>query len=175
MKKQEPEYITIGTILSPSGIKGKMKVDINTDFPERFSPSSEVYINRQPVTIESVEWHKGRVIIKVSAVNSVEDARKMQGQLVEIHRSQLYVLPKGQYYHFELIGLEARTTEGEVLGEVIDIMATPGNDTYIVNGPRGEILIPATEDVVKSIDLDEGLLVIEPVDGLLSLNEKRAK
>jgi 16S rRNA processing protein RimM len=59
------------------------------------------------------------------------------------------------------------TTDGEHLGQVTDIMATAGNDVYIVEGKRGEILIPAIEDVVKSIDLEKGEMVIEAIEGLL--------
>jgi 16S rRNA processing protein RimM len=173
MKPSEPEFITIGTILSPWGVKGKLKVEVATDFPQRFAPSSKVYINQQPMTIDSVEWHKGKAIIKLTTIDIIEDAEKLRRQLVEIHHSQLQPLPEGQYYHFQLIGLEVRTTQGESLGKITEILTTPSNDTYVVNGASGEILIPATEDVIKSIDLDKGSLVIEPIKGLLSLNKKR--
>jgi 16S rRNA processing protein RimM len=76
-------------------------------------------------------------------------------------------LLQGQYYTFQLIGLDVLTTEGQYLGQVTDIMATAGNDVYIVEGEGGEILIPAIEDVVKSIDLKKGKMVIEAIKGLL--------
>jgi len=166
------EFITIGKILAPWGIKGKLKVEITTDFPERFAPSSKVYIGGQPMTIDSTEWHKGKAIIKLNTVDSIEDAEKLQGQLLEIEHSQLYPLSEGQYYHFQLIGLEVRTTQGELLGNITEIMTTPGNDNYVVSGAKGEILIPAIEDIIKSIDLNKGYLIIEPIEGLLSLNRK---
>ena len=166
------EFIAIGRILAPRGIKGKLKVEVATDFPQRFSPSSKVYINRQPMTIDSTEWHKGKAIIKLHTIDSIKDAEKLRGQLVEIHHSQVYPLPEGQYYHFQLIGLEVWTTQGELLGNITDILTTPSNDNYVVSGAKGEILIPAIEDVIKSIDLNKGCLVIEPIEGLLSLNKK---
>ncbi len=166
------EFITIGKILAPRGTKGKLKVAVATDFPQRFAPSSKVYINRQPMTIDSTEWHKGKAIIKFNTIDSIEDAEKLQGQLVEIHHSQLHHLPEGQYYHFQLIGLEVWTSQGELLGNITEILTTPSNDNYVVSGTKGEILIPAIEDVIKSIDLNKGCLVIEPIEGLLSLNKK---
>ena len=166
------EFITIGRILAPWGIKGKLKVEVDTDFPQRFAPSSQVYVNRQPMTIDSTQWHKGKVIIKLDLIDSVEDAEKLLGQLVEIHHSQLHPLSEGQYYHFQLIGLEVWTTQGELLGNITEILTTPGNDNYVVSGARGESLIPAIEDVIKSIDPDKGCLLIEPIEGLLSLNKK---
>ena len=173
MKSSEPEFIAIGKILAPWGNKGKLRVEVATDFPQRFSPSSKVYISRQPMTIDSTEWNKGQAIIKLHTIDSIKEAEKLRGQVVEIHYSQVYSLPEGQYYHFQLIGLEVWTTQGELLGNITEILNTPSNDNYVVSGAKGEILIPAIEDVIKSIDLDKGCLVIEPIKGLLNLNEKR--
>jgi len=155
-------------------MKGKLKVAVVTDFPQRFAPFSKVYISRQPMTIDSAEWHKGKAIVKLNAINNIEDAQRLQGQPVEIHYSQLQPLPEGQYYHFQLIGLEVWTTQGELLGNITKILTTESNDNYVVNGAKGEILIPAIEDVVKSIDLNKGCIIIEPIEGLLSLNQKAA-
>ena len=172
MNLSEPEFITIGKILAPWGIKGKLKVEVVTDFPQRFAPSSQIYINRQPMTIDSTEWHKRKAIIKLNSVDSVEQAQRLRGQPVEIHHSQLKPLPEGQYYHFQLIGLEVWTTQGELLGNITEILTAASNDNYIVSGAKGNILIPAIEDVIKSVDLDKRRLVIEAIDGLLSLNKK---
>ena len=92
---------------------------------------------------------------------------------MEIERSQDYPLPEGQYYHHQIIGLQVRTTQGELLGNVIEVLTGKSNDNYIVQGAKGDILIPAIEDVVQSIDLDQGIITIEAIDGLLSLNEKK--
>ncbi len=170
MKLSKPEFIAIGEIIAPWGINGELKVRITTDFPQRFAPSSKIYINRQPMTINSTEWHKGKAIIKLNTIDSIEDAQRLRGQPIEIHHSQVYPLPEGQYYHFQLIGLEVRTTQGELLGTVTEILTAESNDNYVVRGAKGEILIPAIEDVVKSIDLDKGRVVIEAIEGLLSLN-----
>ena len=162
------EFITIGEILAPWGNRGKLKVRLMTDFPQRFSPSSTIYINRQPATVDSVEWRKGKAIIKLSSIDSIEQAQRLRGQPIEIHHSQLQPLPKGQYYHFQLIGLEVETIQGELLGKITEILTAESNDIYVVNGDRGEILIPAIDDVVKSIDCDKGCIIIEPIEGLLA-------
>jgi len=168
MKSSEPEFITIGEIIAPWGIKGKLKVKVVTDFPQRFAPSSKIYINRQPMTISSAEWHKGMAIIKLDSIDNIEDAQRLRGQPTEIHYSQVYPLPEGQYYHFQLIGLEVWTTQGELLGTVTEILTAESNDNYVVRGAKGEILIPAIEDVIKSIDVSQGRIVIEPIEGLLT-------
>lgn len=174
MKSSQPEFITIGKILLPWGTQGKLRVEVVTDFPQRFTPSAKVFINRQPMTIDSAEWHKGKAIIKLDTIDSIAEAEKLPGQPIEIHYSQLHSLPEGQYYDFQLIGLEVWTTQGELLGDITKVLHAPSNDNYIVGGAKGEILIPAIEDVVKSIDFDQGCLVIESIEGLLSLNKKGA-
>jgi len=168
MKLPEPEYVTIGQILAPWGIKGKLKVTVVTDFPQRFAPCSKIYINHQPMTIDAAEWRKGKAIIKLSSIDSIEEAQRLRGQPIEIHHSQLQPLPEGQYYHFQLIGLEVETTQGELLGNITEILTAESNDIYVVSGDRGEILIPAIDDVVKSIDRNKGRIVIEPIEGLLA-------
>jgi len=175
MKSSDLEFITIGQILAPWGIKGKLKIKVITDFPQRFASPSMVYINRQPMTIDSTEWYKGEAIIKLNAIDSMETARRLRGQPIEIHNSQVYALPEGQYYHFQLIGLEVWTAQGELLGNITEILTAESNDNYVVNGDGGEILIPAIEDVVKSIDLNKRRIVIEAIQGLLSLNQKKAR
>ena len=175
VKSSELEFITIGYILSPRGITGKLEVKVETDFPQRFAPHAKVYINRQLMTIASTEWHKGKPIIKLDAINSIEEAQKLRGQPVEIHPRQAYSLPEGQYYHYQIIGLQVRTTQGELLGNITEVLTGASNDNYIVRGDKGEVLIPAIKDVVKSVDLNQGCMTIEAIEGLLSLNQKKPR
>ncbi len=174
MEPTEPEFITIGRILAPWGTKGKLKVEVITDSPQHFTPCSKIYINRQLMTIDNTQWHKGKAIIKLDTIDSFEYAQRLRGQPIEVHHSQVYPLPEGQYYHFQLIGLEVWTTQGELLGNISQILTAESNDNYVVHGAKGEILIPAIEDVVKTIDLNKRRVVIEAIEGLLSLNQKVA-
>jgi 16S rRNA processing protein RimM len=170
VKSSGLEYITIGQVLAPWGLEGQLRVEVITDFPHRLTPHSVVYVDRRPVTIAGTNWHKGKAIIKLEGIDSVDDAEELSGKTLEIHHSQLENLPEGQYYHFQLIGLEVWTTEGERLGKVIKILSSSSNDNYVVSGEKGEILIPAIEDVVKSVDLESGRITIEAMEGLLELN-----
>jgi 16S rRNA processing protein RimM len=172
MKSPQLEFITIGRILAPWGSEGKLKVEPITDFPERFAPHSEVYIRHQPMTVDSTEWRRGKVVIKLGTIDSIGQAQKLCSELVEVPHSQLHPLPEGEYYLFQLVGLEVWTTQGERLGSITEILATGSNDNYVVSGTRGKILIPAIEDVVKSVDLEQGRMLIEPMAGLLDLNQR---
>ena len=162
-----PESLIIGHILAPWGIHGEVKVEVVTDFPDRFTPGKVVYLNGYPFEIELCHPHKQHLLVKLATVDSVEAAEKLRGQDLTISGSELHPLPEGQYYTFQLIGLDVVTTKGKRLGQITDIMSTASNDVYIVEGKQGEILIPAIEDVVKSIDLKKGKMVIEAIEGLL--------
>jgi len=90
-----------------------------------------------------------------------------------MEHSQNNSLPEGQFYHHQIVGLQVRTTRGEYIGDITDILTGKSNDNYIVRSPTGEILIPAIEDVVQSIDLEQGIVTIEAIEGLLELNKKK--
>jgi len=162
------DFIAVGRVLAPWGVKGEVKVEVLTDFPDRFAPDEEVYVGGRAVTIEGCKWHRGRAILKLVTIDSVEDAQKLSGQFLEIPQSRLRPLPQDEYYQFQLLGLEVWTTDGEFLGRIARILPTGNNDVYVVPLTRGEVLIPATEDVVKSVDIDNGRMTIEAVKGLLS-------
>jgi 16S rRNA processing protein RimM len=164
------DYITIAQVLAPWGVKGKLRVEVVTDFPQRLAPHSQVYLDRRPMTIAAASQRKGQAIIKLEGIDSLTEAEKLRGKLLEIHHSQLADLPEGQYYHFQLIGLEVWTTEGRLLGKVTRILGGSSHDNYVVAAEKGEILIPAIEDVIKSVDIERGRITIEAIKGLLELN-----
>lgn len=160
-------FIVVGQVIAPWGVRGEMKVEVMTDFPDRFSPQEEVHIDGRPMTIERSRWHKGRVILKLANIDSVEAAQELRGRFLELPQSKLRPLPEDQYYRFQLIGLDVLTTEGELLGQIAQILPTGSNDVYVVPTKGGELLIPAIDEVVKSVDLEKGCMVIEIIDGLL--------
>ena len=175
MDSKAPEFISIGEVLSPRGTKGHFMVSIITDFPERFSPDSKIYIDHRPFTIENSSLQKGNFVIKLYGIDISEEALKLKGREIEIHHSQLKSLADGQYYHFQLVGLEVFTFEGEPVGKLKHVLTSPGNDVYVVEGEKGEVLIPAVEDVIRLVDIKRGRIVIEAIDGLLELNRKKEK
>ena len=87
-------------------------------------------------------------------------AEALRGATVEIPARDAVPLPPGQFYTFQVIGLEVRTPEGKAIGRVVDILRTGSNDVYVVRPPEGgEILLPAVDSVVQRIDIGAGELV----------------
>ena len=126
------------------------------------------------MTIVDVSWHHARPILKFDAIDCADDAQKLRGKSIDILQSQINTLPEDHYYHFQIIGLNVVTTSGESLGKIKEILPGESNDTYVVQSTAGEILIPDIEDVVKSVDLEQRLMQIEPIVGLLELKRKKS-
>ena len=158
--------MAIARVLGAHGIHGDLKI-------EPLAP--EAYFGKgTPVVIAGNEYRIRRhsaggrtAILTVSGVRDRETARGLRDHFVQIAEDRLPPLPDGEYYRFQLIGLAVATTDGRDLGTLDDVLATGATDVYIVRGPLGEVLIPATDEVIKTIDLNDRTMKIEPMQGLL--------
>jgi 16S rRNA processing protein RimM len=153
--------VAVGSIAAPWGVRGDLKVQPLTDFPERFQRGAALWVRGHRHEVQRSRWSRGFVYLGLSGIDSRNAAEEMRGALLEVPESDLTPLPEGQYYRFQVIGLEVRTPEGGSLGRVAEILSTGSNDVYVVRGGPRELLIPAIEDVVKEVDLEGGRLVVE--------------
>jgi 16S rRNA processing protein RimM len=161
------EYVAVGRILGPWGLQGELKVEPLTDFPERFAVGCNLYLDGVAHSIERCRWRKGKVYIKLSSIDSASAAEALRQRFLELPEEELKPLPEDEYYQFQILGLKVRTTEGQPLGKVSQILSTGSNDVFVVHGEGGELLIPAVDDVIKGIDLNKGWMEVELVEGLL--------
>ncbi|MFO8078777.1 MAG: ribosome maturation factor RimM [Armatimonadota bacterium] len=165
----DPNYIELASVVKPHGLSGEVWVDLNTDFPERLPdwPALEI-VGRGGPARAHVEYVKGivggRCIVKLEGVEDRDQAEAIRNQILRIERPEIPPPPEGAYYDFQIIGLKAVTTDGRELGHVEEILRTGANDVYELDTG---VLIPAVENIVKEIDLDEGRILIEPMEGLL--------
>jgi len=176
-KQPEPRYLAIGRIVRPHGVRGELRAAILTDYPDRLQTVfaqhlRTLYVGRthRPFTLTNVRFHQGAMLLTFKECTTRDEADALRGALVEIPLEDAIPLEEGEYYHFQLIGMRVETEEGEVLGDIVDTFTAPGaNDVFVVHGSRGEILIPAIEDVVMSLDVEAGKVVIRPLPGLLDM------
>lgn len=160
------EQVAVGRIIAPTGVKGRVKVQILTDFPERFSSNQRVFLRREPLVIEDARLYKAFAILKFKGLDRVEDVEGLKGLLLTIPEAEVRPTTEGQYYQFQILGLEVWTETGERWGKVTEILTLPGNDVYVVQGSRGEVLIPAVEDIVRCVDIKNHRIIIRPMEGL---------
>lgn len=162
-------FLEIGRILGPYGLSGEVRVAIVTDFPERFTSLKRVRVGERlrPYEVESARLLRGEAILKLRGVEDAAAAEALRGEVLRVPIAEAVTPPAEHYYWHQIIGLEVVTTEGESLGRIAEILRTGANDVYVVQGPRGEVLIPAIEGVVKEIDLEAGRVVVQPLPGML--------
>jgi len=167
----ELEYVTIGKILKPQGVRGEVKILPLTDFPERFAGMEKVLLDLDgrwaTYGVEKVAALGRFIVMKLAGVNDMDAAAALRNALLKVTRAELAPLPAGHYYIFDLIGLDVYTVTGRHLGQIKDVLQTGANDVYVVagNSPR-DLLIPALKQVVLSIDRAAGKVVVELPAGL---------
>jgi 16S rRNA processing protein RimM len=165
----EPRYLVVGRIVAPWGVRGEVKVTLETGFPERFKLLKRVYLGEEATSfvLEGSRLHKGNALLKLEGFDDRDAAEKLRGQLVQIPIEEAMPLGEDEYYVYQIVGLDVWTTEGEHLGRVSEVLFTGANDVYVVHGEKGEILIPAVEGVVLEVDLAGGRLTVELMEGLI--------
>ena len=167
----EPSFLVIGQVLKPHGVRGEVRVRPHTDEPERFSWLKIVYVGEtdpQPVAVESFRFHKDLVLLKLAGVDDRDAAQAWRGTWLQVPPEDALPLEEGEYYLYQLMGLQVFSDADELLGELTDIIETGANYVFVVQGERGELLLPDTEEVVQSIDLENGRMVVHILPGLLS-------
>jgi 16S rRNA processing protein RimM len=166
------KYLEIGQIVNTFGIKGMVKVKPFTDNIERFSNLEKIYIkNKSGQTeykIQEVKYHKNMVLIKFEGIENPEQADLLRNSYLIVDRETEEPLEAGRYYIVDMIGLDVFTDDNEYLGKLEDIYNTGSNDIYVVKNELGkQVLLPAIEDVIKNIDMDNKKVIVHLIPGLV--------
>ncbi len=164
--------ITIGRAVKPFGIKGEMKIEPLTDFPERFKDLRSVYLvspagKELVCEVKSVRYAGGTPYLIFGGYESPEKAKTLNGWFLEVPEEEAVPLPEGSYYWFELVGMEVFSESGEKLGKITEVFETGSNDVYVMKRGGKEVYIPATKEIVKQVDRKAKRMVIHLMDGLM--------
>jgi 16S rRNA processing protein RimM len=166
----EPEYLVVGFLRRPHGVKGEMLMDIHTDFPERLKTGVTVFVgdDYQPMVIASRRPHAAGMLLRFRGIKSPEDAGQYRNTRVYVPTVDRPELPEGEYYHHQLIGLNVVTDDGHKLGVLTDILETGANDVYVVRDADGnEVLLPAIPPVILEVRLADRQMCVHLLDGLI--------
>lgn len=166
--------MAVGRISKPHGVQGEVRVELLTDVPERFEWLDTIYVgeaNPRPVGIESVRYHQGVVLLKLTGYPTRTEAETLRGELLQVPESEAVPLAEGEYFLYQLVGLQVFTEEGMLVGRLSQVLETGANNVFVVDGPHRQHLIPDIPDVVREIDIEAGRLVIFPMPGLIDDRE----
>jgi len=172
-----PQFLVLAQIMRSHGVKGDLSIKMLTSFPERMSRLDVVSLTRDPE--KPIKQTKHQVVfvrhakndqwlMHLDGIETRDEADALRGLYIMVSLEDAIPLESDEIYLFQVIGLEVRTTDGEVLGKVTDIIETGANDVYVVNGTAyGEVLIPAISTVIKDTDVEKGVMTIQVMPGLL--------
>ena len=166
------KYLELGQIVNVKGLKGEVKVNPFTEDNTRFERLPKVFVKKakgdmKEYIISKVGYNKNQVIIKFKEINTVEEAETLRNSYILVDRDVLGELPEGVYYIADLIGLDVYTEAQEYLGKVDDIFSTGSNDVYVVKDELGkQRLLPGIDEVLKKIDIPNGKIIVNLIEGL---------
>jgi 16S rRNA processing protein RimM len=169
------EMVTVGRVARAHGNRGHVIVNPDTDFPEsRFRVGGVLWARREgraaPVTIEAVRFHRGRPILGLSGVASMNEAQAMAGVEFRVPAAALEPLGEGEFYRHDLVGCRVTTPDGTRVGTVLRVEGDRAISRLVVEAGGGEVLVPLAAEICVRIDPAAGVIVIDPPEGLLDLN-----
>jgi len=171
--------VIVGRVGRPHGIRGEVVIGVRTDEPDlRFAVGAILDAGGQEegpargerLTVISARWHSGQLLVAFAGIKDRTAAAELTGSWLSVDSSQLPEIPDpDEFRDHELIGLSVRTSAGDPVGVVADVLHH-GQDLLVVHrlgGPGGECLVPFVKAIVPEVDVPGGVLVIDPPQGLL--------
>ena len=166
------ELVAVARVVRTRGLKGEVVAEILTDFPERFDLLDWVTAVRESgerldLKIEKFWFQNGRVILKFDGLDTVESGETLRNVEICVPESEAVELEEGEYFDWELAGCKVETINGEVIGEVRELMRTGGTELLVVAGETKEYLIPFANAICVEVDIENKLIRVDPPEGLL--------
>lgn len=165
----EPEYLVVGMLRRPHGVRGDLLMEVLTDFPERLQAGAGLFIGsrHKPGVLEARRPHAAGLIVHLQGVETPEAAGAYRNQPVYVRSADRPRLPEGQYYHHQMIGLAVVDEQDSEIGKLSEILKTGANDVYVVKRPNnGELLLPAIAGVILNVELAAGRIRVRIPAGL---------
>jgi 16S rRNA processing protein RimM len=169
------DLLLVGRVARAHGNRGQVIVNLETDFPEdRFQIGRTVLVGESertvPRRIREVRFHQGRPILTLEGVSTMNDAEALAGIELWMPLADLAPLPDGTFYRHDLVGCTVVDVQAAVVGTVTAVEGTLERSYLIVEGSRGEVMIPLAAEICVRIDPKARLIVVNPPEGLLDIN-----
>jgi 16S rRNA processing protein RimM len=170
------DLLLVGRVARPHGNRGQVIVNLETDFPdERFKVGQTLLVGdaatARPRRIDAVRFHRGRPIVALEGIETMNDAEALAGAPLWIAESAAAPLPDGMFYRHDLVGCEVRDVAAGIVGRVTAVEGPLERSHLVVAGRRGEVLIPLAADICVSVDPAARAIVVRAPEGLLDANE----
>lgn len=164
-------YLAIGRIITAHALHGEVRVELHTDFPERFTAGTTIYLGETltPSTVEQMRPHKNQALIKLADVTTRNDAEALRGQWLFVPEAEATTLDEGAYWVHDIIGMSVQTENGQELGAISDVLFTGANEVYVIGrtDDAPELLLPAIADVIQRVDLETKRMTVRLLPGMV--------
>ncbi len=159
------EYLLIGQVLRPQGIKGLVKVRPDTDDPERFLDLETVFVKQgeayTEMPVDEISVREDGVYLRLNGVSDRDAAEKQRNLMLYVDRAHAVELGEDETFICDLIGCKVIDLQGNELGTVKDVLQPGGNDVYVIKTPKGEMLLPALKHVIPTVDVKNGTMTVD--------------
>ncbi len=162
MTTQPETDLRIGLVRSAHGVRGALRVELLTDFPDRFAPGREVEVAGRHLRVARSTEQPDGLLVTFDGIDDRNAAELLVGAYCTVPLEDARALPADQYYHFQLVGLKVFDTRGaRELGQVAEVLPYPANDVLRVTDGSNEVLIPMVRSVVRTIAPSEGRITVD--------------
>jgi len=165
--------IPLGEIVATHGIEGWLRVKPYNRRSTTLSSIATVFVDKDNVRsaylLQTSKTHKGLFLIKLRGIDEIGAAKQCVGAILSVAEEALEPLGPGEYYYYQVLGLDAFDIEGRWIGRIAQIWSKEGGDLYVIRGSEKEYLIPVVKEIIEKIDLPAGRITINPPAGLLDL------
>ena len=169
--------VAVGRILGAHGLEGEIRVRSTSNVPDRFDEGQTLLLSEDGASADgrtfriarsraTITKGKEELILLFGGFRNRDQAIRLTGQWLCVPQNEVPAAEQGEYFHYQLLGIQVRTVDGDDLGQLNEILETGSNDVYVVAGPEGEVLVPALSTVVREIDVDAGVMVVDLPEGL---------
>ena len=171
MNNFESKLIPLAEIVKPHGIKGELKVIFFNEDSDTLKKGSDVFLidssgKRYEYKVENIFYSNRKNRIKFFDIDSIDDAEKFRGFVINVDRDRLPHLDEGEFYLTDLHNYQISDEAGNGYGTVLDVLHLPANDVLVIKNLEQEHLIPIIDDVILNINHDDKIIVINPIQGL---------
>jgi 16S rRNA processing protein RimM len=154
--------LRIGLVRSAHGVKGAVRVELLTDFPDRFAPGHEVKVGGRRLRVARSSEQPDGLLVAFEGIDDRNTAEELVGAYCTVPLEEARAVPADRYYHFQLVGLRVfDTRSARELGQVAEVLTYPANDVLRVTNGTNEVLIPMIRSVVRAIAPSEGRITVE--------------
>lgn len=156
----QSDFLLIGKVAKPHGLRGQVKVHSYASSNESFFAGRKIFMSQgeemKPLLISEVKVQSQSLLIHFQGLDNRQQAEAISGSSLYLREQDLQTLPEGEYYWYQLIKSRVYNDQGLFLGILEEIFSTAAHDIWVIRNASKELLLPAVEDFVISVDLSRG-------------------